>query len=118
MLGVPPDGIDDLSIKGARTVFTDFVAKKLQGKQEESKLWAIAKKFDWLPDNHPYRVNNDSLLSKSIQLSPTSHAFMFYQMGENFGALWHLAAMMQATKIKTADGKITTVWDAYNEKGE
>lgn len=118
ILGVPPDGIDDLSIKGASTVFKDFVAKKLQGKEEESKLWILAKNFDWLPDNHPYRINYDKLLSKSIQMSGTSHAFMFYQMGETFGALWHLAAMMQATKIKNKDGKVTTMWDAYNEKGE
>lgn len=109
IVGVPPDAVDELSIKGAGTVFRDFVAKKMQNKEEESKLWALAKKFNWLPDNYPYQVNNDSLLSKSIQMSLTSHAYIFYQMGENFGALWHLAAMMQAVKVKTIDGKLISM---------
>lgn len=38
IVGVPPDGVDNLSIKGASTVFTDFIGKKLAGKEDESKL--------------------------------------------------------------------------------
>lgn len=51
-------------------------------------------------------------------MSGTSHAYMFYQMGETFGALWHLGAMLKAAKIQTVDGKTVSMWDAYNDKGE
>lgn len=43
---------------------------------------------------------------------------MFYQLGEHFGALWHLAAIMKATKVTTADGKVTTLWDAHDDSGK
>ena len=117
IVGISPDGVDNMDIKGARDVFKDYIAKKMVGKEDDSKLWNLAKKFSFLPDNLPYQVSQHGLLSQSIKMSGTSHAYMFYQMGENFGALWHLAALARATKITTAEGKTMSVWDAYDDHG-
>jgi hypothetical protein len=117
IIGVPPETFEGISAKAAHPVFVDFLKAKISGKEDDSKLWNIAKKFDWLPDNYgSYAVNNDRLLSEAIKLSPTSHAFMFYQMGETMGALWQLAGLMQGTKI-VVDGKEMSMWDAYDNKG-
>lgn len=116
--GVPPETFEGINAKAASNALQDYMKAKLLGNEENSKLWNLAKKFDWLPDNYPYEVNNDRLLSKAIQLSPTSHAFMFYNIGETFGALWQLAGIMQGTKIQDKDGKEVSMWDAYDEKGE
>jgi hypothetical protein len=118
IVGVPPETFEGIHWKSASNALQDFVKAKLLGKEEEAKLWNLAKKFDWLPDNYPYEVNNDRLLSKAIQLSPTSHAFMFYNIGETFGAMWQLAGIMQGTKIQDKDGNEVSMWDAYDNKGE
>jgi O6-methylguanine-DNA--protein-cysteine methyltransferase len=116
--GVPPDSFEGIALTGAKSVFIDFLTAKMSGNEENSKLWNLAKKFDWLPDNYgSYHVNNDRLLSQAIKISPTSHAFMFYQMGETMGALWQLAGLMQGTKIMVGD-KEMSMWDAYDNKGE
>jgi len=117
IIGVPPETFEGIDARGASVALKDYIQYKMTGREDESKLWNIAKKFDWLPDNYPYEVNNDRLLSKAIQLSPTSHAFMFYNIGETFGAMWQLAGIMQGTKIQDKDGKEVSMWDAYDEKG-
>ncbi len=117
IVGVPPESFDALNINGASEVLTVFYKNKMFGTEEKSKLWNLAMKFNWLPDDYPYTVNKDSLLSKPIAMSPTSHAFMFYQLGEYMGAMWHLAGLLKGTKVE-AGGKMTTLWDAYNDQGE
>lgn len=116
--GVPPETFEGINALAAGNAFKDYAKAKMLGKEDESKLWVLARKFDWLPDNYPYEVNNERLLSKAIQMSPTSHAFMFYNLGETFGALWQLAGIMQGTKIQDKDGNETSMWDAYDDKGE
>lgn len=118
IVGVPPETFEGISLAAAKPVFVDFLKAKITGKEEDSKLWNIAKKFDWLPDNYgSYHVDNDRLLSQAIQISPTSHAYMFYQMGETLGALWQLAGIMKGTKI-IVNGKEISMWDAYDNKAE
>jgi len=117
IIGVPPESFETINLDGGRVAVRDYMKAKMFGKEDESKLWNIAKNLDWLPDNYPYAVNNDRLLSQSIKLSATSNAFLFYQIGENLGALWQLAGLMKSIKIKDATGKETTLWDAYDNKG-
>lgn len=117
IVGVPPESFENVNLGGAKESYVEYLKAKLTGKEDESKLWALAKRFDWLPDNYPYQVNNNSILHKSIKLSSNSNAFMFYQLGENLGALWHLAGVMKSVKIQDKDGKTVSLWDAYDDKG-
>lgn len=117
ILGVPPETFEGIDARGASDALKDYVKAKMLGNEENSKLWNLARKFDWLPDNYPYEVNNDRLLSKAIQLSPTSHAFMFYNIGETYGAMWQLAGIMRGTKIQDKDGNTVSMWDAYDDQG-
>lgn len=117
ILGVPPETFEGIDARGASDALKDYVKAKMSGNEENSKLWNLARKFDWLPDNYPYEVNNDRLLSKAIQLSPISHAFMFYNIGETYGAMWQLAGIMRGTKIQDKDGNTVSMWDAYDDQG-
>jgi len=104
IVGVPPESLETVNLAGGRIAMQSYIKDKMFGKEDESKLWNIAKKFDWLPDNYPYEVNNDRLLSKANQLGLTSNAFIFYELGENLGALWQLAGLMKSLKIKDKEG--------------
>lgn len=117
ILGIPPETFEGISYKAAHPIFQHYLQMKLSGKEDESKLWNLAKRYNWLPDHQVYAVNNDRLLSKSIQLGVNSHAYMFYQMGENLGALWQLAGLLKGIQIENVEGKKSSVWDAYDDQG-
>lgn len=117
ILGIPPETFEGISPKIATPLFKDYIRLKMLGQEDKSKLWNLAKRFDWLPDHQAYAVNNDRLLSKAIQMSTNSHAYMFYQLGENFGALWQLAGLLNGIEIENAEGKKSTLWDAYDDEG-
>ena len=118
IIGVPPDTYEGISHKAAHPLFVDFLSKKLTGKQDESKLWNLAKNFDFLPESFgDYGAQDERLMSNMIKLSTMSHAYIFYNLGETMGALWQLAGLMQGIKVKV-NGKEISLWDAYNDKGE
>jgi len=117
ILGVPPESFETINIDGGRVALRDYMKAKLLGQEDDSKLWNIAKNFDWLPDNYPFEVNDDRLVHQISKLNGTTNAFLFYQVGETFGALWQLAGLMKSIKVKDASGKEVTLWDAYDNKG-
>lgn len=117
LVGVPPEDFDGVHVSGATEVMRDYLKNKMFGKEEESKLWNLARKFNWLPDDFAYNVSTDHLLSKPMQISPTNSAYMFYQVGETVGSMWHLAGLMKGIKVTNAEGKKVSLWDAYDNKG-
>lgn len=117
IIGVPPESFDGVDVTGATEVMRDYVKNKMMGNEENSKLWNIARKFNWLPDDFAYAVNKEHLLSKPLEVTPMSHAYMFYQVGETVGAMWHLAGLLKGMKVQNAAGETISVWDAYDNKG-
>lgn len=117
ILGVPPESLDTVDLVGGRIATKEYIKAKLFGKEDESKLWNIAKRMDWLPDNYSYNVDNSNFLSTNMNLNASTNAFLLYQVGENIGALWQLAGLMKSIKVQNADGKESTLWDAHDDKG-
>jgi len=118
LLGVPPDDYTPTS-KGTFAAFLDvakYFGQKMQGKEDDSKLWQMAKEFDWLPDNYPYSTDPKNFFSESIKFSPNSYAFMFHNFVETYGALAHLSILMRSLKLKNAAGESFSAWEAYEVK--
>lgn len=115
IFGIPPEQYNLnmrtmlRSMADMRGVFKGHMLNKL----DEDKLWKLAEKFEWIPDNFPYSIKEDSLMSRAAQVTPFSHAFMFHDIGEKYGALWFLSALMRGTKLKNAAGETFSAWDAY-----
>jgi len=116
--GVDPE---DVKVsKGAVTfgfaAYADYLKNSMLGTPEKSKIWNIAKKFDWMPDNYGYGDNKEDLLYDTTQKGLSSFAFMFHNYVESYGALTHLGIMMNSIKVDTADGK-KKLWDLYDREG-
>lgn len=117
VVGVPPDSFDSMDPKAATVLIRDYYGSLMTGNLEDSKLWNIAVRMNWLPDEIPGVVPHDHLLSMPINVTTSSHAYVLYQIGEVGGALWQLAGLLKGIKIKNAEGKESSLWDAYDKKG-
>lgn len=117
LMGVPPEDVraDEKSVLSAYAEYTKHLAKVMTGQGHSSKLWLMAKKFDWMPDNYDYKVGKEALFADVTSPSLFSHAYLFHNLGETYGALVHLA--MMAKSVKLSDGKSKfSIWDAYEVK--
>lgn len=116
LMGIPPEDIQ-VSEKGVAKAYAEYtkhLGMVMAGKGDESKLFLMAKKFDWLPDNYDYKAGRDTLFADVTSPSLFSHAYMFHNLGETYGALVHLAMMTNSIKL----GK-KSIWDSYKvENGE
>lgn len=117
IVGVPPESFETLDLRGGRDAANSYFKAKMLGQEENNKLWNLVQKFNWLPDNRTYGKDTTSFLSDSIKLTKNSNAYLLYELGENLGAFWHLAGIMRGTKIQDKDGKLVSLWDAYDDKG-
>ena len=117
-MGIPPEDYRPTA-KGTFAAFVDlkdFYALKLQGREEESKLWNLAKKFDWLPDNYPYSQDPKDFFSESIRFSLNSYTFSFHNMVETYGALAQLSMLMRTMQLTNDKGEKFSAWEAYSMK--
>lgn len=117
ILGIPPEELD-ITTKGATKAYGAYslhLASVMQGK--ESKLMNLAKKFDWLPDNYDYFNRKEDLLFDITSKGLGHYGYLFHNFAESYGGLVHLGMLLNSIKVNI-DGKQTTLWDAYNDKGE
>jgi len=94
----------------------DFWAASLTGKPS-TKIWNLAKKSGWMPDNYSQALGAENLLSSSSSTDFNNMAFMFNNFVESYGALWHLSTLLRAYKYEK-DGKMVSLYDGFNEQGE
>lgn len=118
ILGADPD---DINVnKGAVTKAYGYYANHLKhvmlGTPHKSKIWQMAKKFDWIPDNFGYGMSKEDLLYDVTSKGLFSHAFMFHNFTETYGALVHLGIMMNSVQVQTSKGK-KTLWELYDNEG-
>ena len=88
----------------------------LQGKETDNKLWNLAKKSGWMPDNYSQALGQETLLSASPASDFNNMAFMFNSLVETYGSMWHLSMMLRAHKFKKGD-KLVSYYDAYDDQG-
>lgn len=81
----------------------------IAGNIRSNKLWLLARKFKYLPDNFEWANRVDQYTTKSNPLLEESTLYASYTIWEEWVAEIMLASMMQ--RMKTKDGR--SVWDAY-----
>lgn len=81
--------------------------------KRDNKLYNLLKRFNYLPDNYDYAVDQQELRKLKNPLLKFSNLFFFHAIHEEWGHAVLLAA--QLNKLKTADGK--SVYDGYNADG-
>ena len=116
--GVEVDELSQVDFAGGKVLLQDYIGKALTGNEESSKLWALAKTLRWLPDNYAITQEDIKKMEAVPKLGMWDNMYAVYAIGENLGALWHLAGLLKATKIQDKDGNKVSLWDAYNDKGE
>jgi hypothetical protein len=123
VFGVSNNNIDfelaDLrkSWKDTRQLIGDMILNK----QDSNKLFLLAKKLGYLPDNYYWTTNSSELLtvSDNLRTLPTNPSLMywFHTMPEELNAMIIMGAQMHNMKLK--DG--SSLWDHYkvvtNEQG-
>lgn len=118
LAGIDPE---DVQVSRLATVkgfgmYSNYLMNVIKGTPEKSKLWNLAKKFDWMPDNYGYGVAPDDLLYDVKSKGLFSHAYMFHNYVETYGALTHLGVMLNSIKVDTPQGKKRIV-DLYDDSG-
>lgn len=113
--GVQPDEREySLSALGRATAhLLGFYKDLVLGKKDQNKLWLMAREFDYMPDNYSmdpvFKGYSNINAGKSDSLM-----FMFHNIVESYGALYHLAIIAESTKIADAKGEKKSIWDSYS----
>lgn len=117
-LGVPPDNYEPTatSVGASLADVTKHFALKMQGKEDSSKLWLLAKELDFMPDNYYFSEEKTNFYSDSIRFAPSSYAFMFHNMVETYGALMQLSIILRSMQLQNAKGEKFSAYDAYEVK--
>lgn len=93
----------------------DSIRTAITGEEMNNKLWNIAEKLEYLPDNYDYAKHKSKLVTAKHRMFDKSKLFMFHSIGEDMGQLTLLAAQLKRMK-NPKTGK--SLWDEYDENGD
>ncbi|NJL44544.1 MAG: hypothetical protein HC945_04520, partial [Nitrosarchaeum sp.] len=93
-----------------KTYFNSFLVDSMFGRLDQNKLWLLARKLNYLPDNYDYATNRRFLLSTRNQALDKSSMYMFHSKPEEYVSLTTMAAQMHHLK-HPGNGK--SLWDNY-----
>lgn len=119
LMGVPPDNFSP-DVKTTAAGWSDTISyfkNVMLGKQDQTKIHNIAKKFNWLAENYDYNIDKKEFLSASINLTSTSYAYMFHGFAEKYASYWHLATLLRSLKLRDVNGNEFSAWEAYDNEG-
>ncbi len=113
--GVPPDQVDftlsDLAYGYKETA--KYYYDVIRGRKRDNKLFNIADRYAYLPDNYDYAVDNSDMVALKNPNSRYDMLFKFHAIHEEHGHLALLAAQMRRIKMK--DG--SSLYDNYRNDG-
>ena len=99
--------------------FGSFQKDILVGDIRKNKLWLLARKLNYIPDNYDYATNKRFLMSTRNQALSESSMYKFYSIGEEYVSLTTMAAQLNHLK-HPKNGR--SLWDNYevrtDENGE
>ena len=96
-----------------KVYFTSFLPDVMLGKMQQNKLWLLAEKLNYIPDNYDYATNRRFLLSTRNAITDSSSMYMFHSKPEEYVSLTTMAAQLHHLKHPT-NGK--SLWDNYTVK--
>lgn len=86
----------------------------MTGDVRRNKVYLMAKKLDYLPDNFDWASSENELISGSMTLVQESTMYMFHTIPEEFNALVIMVAQLNRMKVNTEKG-VKSVWEAYGQ---
>ena len=114
--GVPPEQVDftlgDLAF-GYKEV-GKYYYDVIRGKKRQNKLFSIAHKYGYLPDNYDYAIDNSDMAALKNPNARYDMMFRFHSIHEEHGHLAILAAQLRRIKMK--DG--SSLYDSYTNTGD
>ena len=115
LAGVSSEAVDFTlgDLKSGYADVSGYYGDIIRGKKRDNKLYNIAQKFQYLPDNYDYAVDNSDMVALKNPNMRFDMLFKFHAIHEEHGHLALLSAMMR--RIKMEDG--TSLWDNYNSDG-
>jgi hypothetical protein len=125
LLGVPPEDVRFGTLtenplisagKGGGKALADvtgYFKSYLTGDVNNNKLFLIAKKFDWLPDNFDYESTKEDMTRDLTRPEINNMAFAMQGITESTGALYQLSAILNSIYITNTNGEKMTIMDAY-----
>lgn len=78
-----------------------------------NKLWLLSKELNYLPDDFEYAIEDRDRVLLGNKALDAQTAYMPYSRPETWNANMVLAAQLNRMKVKGNDGKMISVWDAY-----
>lgn len=88
-------------------------ADAMKGELESNKLYLLAKRLGYLPDEYDWGGNSSDMLSLRLKAVSQSSMYMFHRVPEEFVSFMTLGAQLRSMKV---NGK--PIWDYYNVKTE
>jgi hypothetical protein len=90
--------------------FQKFLPDIFTNKMDQNKLFLLARKLNYVPDNYDYATNRKFLLSSRNELVSQSSMYMFHSKPEEYISLTTMAAQLHYLK-NPVTGK--SLWDSY-----
>ena len=92
-----------------------FIKDAMIGDLRKNKMFLLARKLNYIPDNYDYATNRRFLLSTRNQALSESSMYKFYSIGEEYVSLTTMTAQMKHLKHPKT-GK--SLWDSYEVRTE
>jgi len=90
--------------------FTEFLRHVFEGKMWEDKMWLLAERLQYIPDNFDYATNQRFLLSTRNAMVNQSSMYLFHAKPEEYVSLTTMVAQLHHLK-NPKTGK--SLWDSY-----
>jgi hypothetical protein len=90
--------------------FNEFLGDVFKGDIRKNKMWLMAEKLQYMPDNFDYATNRRFLLSTRNAINERGSMYLFHSKPEEYVSLTTMAAQLHHLK-NPVDGK--SLWDSY-----
>lgn len=113
LLGISGDSVDFTSkdlIQAEAAYFSDYLKKVAFGDFRSSKMFLLAKEFNYFGNNYDYAEMEKTILSLRNRYMSEGTMYLFHSMPEEFVSMTTMAAQLMHMKNKVT-GK--SIWNSY-----
>ena len=97
--------------------YGEFIKDNMLGNLHKNKLWILAKKLNYIPDNYDIYANKSDASITRGAIFDKSSLYMFHSLPEEAMSMVILAAQMHKMKIQSKDSKNgKSLWEMYSVK--
>jgi len=121
LLGISGNGIDfgygDI-VKAEGLYFKDYIGAGIKNELKNSKMFLLAKEFDYFGNNFDYAEMEKTMLSSRNKFMNESSMYMFHSIPEEFVSLTTMAAQLLSMKNEVTGKSLYESYDTEEIKDE